>query len=77
MAMQLKVNDNAFRIFYDEIHFMEEPLLSCLNDYKSINLYLYVIIDHLKFFFDDSWYDYPLKTGLGRLPVKFWIILCR
>ena len=40
MAMQLKVNDNAFRIFYDEIHFMEEPLLSCLNDYKSINLYL-------------------------------------
>ena len=41
------------------------------------------IFDHvchsrpLEIFFDDSWYDYPLKTGLWRLPVKFWIILCR
>ena len=23
-----------------------------------------LLVDHLKFFFDNSWYDYPLKTGL-------------
>ena len=42
--------------------------------YLYNELCLHQRYNHLKKNFHDSRYDNPLDEGLGRFPVKFWII---
>ena len=76
MAMQLKVNDNAFRIFYDEIHFIEETFLSCLNRYKSKNLFYYHYLRHMKRFLSDFIMLVFIKISVSFVSVNSLAVSC-
>ena len=76
MAMQLKVNDNAFRIFYDEIHFIEETLLSCLNRYKSKNLFYYHYLRQMIRFLSDFIMLVFIKISVSFVSVNSLAVSC-
>ena len=76
MAMQLKVNDNAFRIFYDEIHFIEETLLSCLNRYKSKNLFYNHYLRHSIRFLSDFIVLVFIKISVSFVSVNSLAVSC-